>query len=102
MLGYLNYPDPYVAFGNDLFNSTAYRFAVNNLDGTYQLLMNGWSLQFNGEDITALKPIELNEPGNGIPEKDAAFELERFLKAYIQQYNYRLIHNKLVVTHGDE
>jgi len=98
VLGFLNYPDPFIAFGNNLFDTTSYRYAVNHLDGTYQLLMKGWSLHFNGEISTALQPIELYGSDDRIPEEDAALELELFIKAYMQEYNYRLINNKLVLA----
>ena len=96
ILGYLNYPDPYIAFGNNLFDTISDRYSVNFLNGTYQLLKDGWSLHFDGDETIATIPLELN-PGGEEPSDEVIPELENFLKAYIQQYNHRLINNQLIV-----
>ncbi len=39
ILGYLNYPEAYFAFGNDIFDNDARHFAVSYTNNTYQLIM---------------------------------------------------------------
>lgn len=104
VLGFMNFDKPYVAFGNDLFNSGENRFAVNHLNGSYQLIMGGWSLLYDGDKATGLYKLDgFAEQDNLIedyPEKsDGMLE---FLKAYIQQYQNRLIQNKLTITKDNE
>ena len=96
VLGFLGADTSYVAFGNDLFDSTAARYAVNHIDGTFQLLKWGWALQFDGKAVTGFRPMELYD-GESIDEEKARADMLPFLKAYIQQYNNRLLNNNLVI-----
>ncbi|MEN8225019.1 MAG: sulfatase-like hydrolase/transferase [Bacteroidota bacterium] len=104
VLSFLGYQKHYIAFGNNLFDSISDRYSVNHLDGTYQLIKDGWSLQFDGGSTVTLFPLELNYMAEGrqLSGEDAASELLGFLKAYIQQYNHRLINNQLIIYHRDE
>ena len=96
----LNYQDPFIAFGNNVFDGSEKHFAVNFLNGIYQIIDNEYVLQFDGNKSIALysyaedKLLENNVIGE-YPEK--VKNLERMLKAYIQQYNNRLIENRLSV-----
>lgn len=98
VLGFLDYPVSFIAFGNNLFESTSDRYSVSYLDGSYQLMKDGWSLLFDGDRVTSLMPLTLLNSGSRmIPLEEANEQLEPFLKAYIQQYNHRLIHNQLTI-----
>ena len=101
VLSFLGVDASYIAFGNDLFDSTAGRFAINRLDGTWQLLKAGWSMQYDGKDIVSFKPMELYH-GKTEHRPDEQNEILDFLKAYIQQYNNRLLNNELVIREDDE
>ena len=102
IMGFLDYPDPYVAFGNDLFDSSGDRFSVSHLDGTYQLIKDGWSLLFDGDKVLSCKPLLLFNDETTITKEEAEKELVLFLKAYIQQYNHRLITNQLTIKDSNE
>jgi phosphoglycerol transferase MdoB-like AlkP superfamily enzyme len=104
VLAHLNYPGAYIAFGNNLFDTTANRYSVNFLNDSYQLLKDGQSLLFDGEKTTAIYPLQLNgeTPLALTPSDEEVNKLELFLKAYIQQYNHRLINNQLVIRSQDE
>lgn len=100
VLGFLGYPEPFIAFGNDLFNDNADHFSVNYLTGTYTLIRDGYSLEFDGERTTSLfnlkkDPLQLHNLAGKEPNKQEP--LEAFLKAYLQQYNNRMIENRLIV-----
>lgn len=94
----LNYQHPFIAFGNNVFDGSEKHFAVNFLNGIYQIIDNEYVLQFDGNKSIALysysddKLLE-NNLINEYPEK--VKNLEIILKAYIQQYNNRLIENRL-------
>jgi phosphoglycerol transferase MdoB-like AlkP superfamily enzyme len=100
VLGYLNYDEPWFSFGNDRFNPGEKPFVVNYFNGLYQFMEDGYLLQFDGkkavgvynfkEDIT----LKNNLLGKNLPVEEA---LLKRLKAFIQQYNNRMVDNKLSV-----
>jgi phosphoglycerol transferase MdoB-like AlkP superfamily enzyme len=99
ILGYLGYNGTFIAFGNDLFHSgSAPRFSIHYLSGIYGLLKDGYYLENDGQRTTALYNLEkdpmqqVNIAGKAGKEQQ---ELERFLRAYVQQYNNRLTENRL-------
>jgi phosphoglycerol transferase MdoB-like AlkP superfamily enzyme len=96
IMGFLDYDSTYVAFGNDLFDPNGERYSINYIDGTYQLIKDGWSLHFDGSRAIGLYRLGEDEPKDLKKEyPEIVSELETFIKAIIQQYNYRLIHNQL-------
>jgi phosphoglycerol transferase MdoB-like AlkP superfamily enzyme len=105
ILGFLGYDGPWLAFGNNLFDSLDYRFSVNYLNASYQLLKDGYSLHYDGKRSTALYGLN-RENGQDIDllhqKEELRDSLETFLKALIQQYNHRMIHNQLTPGGRDE
>jgi arylsulfatase A-like enzyme len=98
VLAYLGYDKPFVSFGNNVFDSSLPRFSIHYISGTYGLIKDGYLLEFNGEKSTALFDLS-NDPmqrtnlvKKDIPVKDS---LVLFIKAFIQQYNNRVIENRL-------
>ena len=104
VLNHLNYSEPYIAFGNDLFNDDTAHFAVNYLSNVYQIFMGDYLLQFDGEKVISLYDLKedrfnknnLKGKGNEMEEK-----LLIKLKAFIQDYNRRLIDNDLVIKNKE-
>jgi arylsulfatase A-like enzyme len=98
VLDYLNYDKDYIAFGNSVFDTAAAHFSVHYISGIYGMIKDGYLLEFNGTKTTALfdlrndKLQKINLAGKKLPVMK---NLEGFLKAYIQQYNNRLIENRL-------
>jgi phosphoglycerol transferase MdoB-like AlkP superfamily enzyme len=98
VLGYLNYSKPFVAFGNNLFDPSSQRFAINYLEDSYQFLQGNYSLYFTENKLTAVYNRK-NDPyllenlvGKIDPEKELAL-----FKAVIQQFNNRMAQNRLVI-----
>ncbi|MCL2727089.1 MAG: sulfatase-like hydrolase/transferase [Bacteroidales bacterium] len=80
VLSYLGYDQPFFGFGRNIMDTTTQPFAIN-YTGNYQLIRNGNLLLFDGEQAVGLyDPEELD-----------------FIKAFIQQYNNRLLDGKLTV-----
>ena len=105
ILAFLNYKKPYVAFGNNLFEPTSCRFSVSYLNGSYQLIKDGYALQFDGSKATTMFILDGDESSavNLLQDEPLkALELETFLKSIIQQYNHRLISNNLVIRVANE
>ncbi len=100
ILNYVGYKQNSLAFGNDLFDSTATHFSIHYLSGIYGLIKDGYYLEFDGTRTTALynlktDPLQKNNiAGVSSPEKK---RLELFVKAYVQQYNNRLVENRMYV-----
>lgn len=98
ILSYLNFPDPYIAFGSNLLDSTSNRFAINYIEDSYQLLTDDFVLQITDDKLTAVYnrqvDPELKRNLLGVISVD---QQERFAKAVIQQFNNRMAGNRMVV-----
>ena len=99
-LHYLGYDRPFLTFGKSLLSDTPEKsYAVNYLGGLYQYFKGEYLLLFDGTKSTALIEVR-NDPQHKknllgtqpVIEK----EMERELKAIIQQYMHRMINDKLV------
>lgn len=100
LLNYLGYQKEYFAFGKDLFNTDSTGFAVNYIGNSFQLIHREWILQFDMEKTTGLYHLkndvlmQNNLAGKNLPEQ---VKLEKKIKAFIQQYNGRMVHNQMTV-----
>ena len=98
ILGYLNYPKPFVAFGNDLFNPSAQRFVINYLEDSYQFLYGDLAFYFTENKLTAIfnrkkDPYLLqNLLGHTNYENE-----QNLFKAVVQQFNNRMVQDRLVI-----
>jgi phosphoglycerol transferase MdoB-like AlkP superfamily enzyme len=98
VLDYLNFNRDYIAFGNSVFNTMSPHFSVHYISGIYGMVKDGYLLEFNGVKTTTLFNLrndslqKTNLVGKNLPVMKS---LEDFLKAYLQQYNNRLIENRL-------
>ena len=97
LLGMLHYDQPYIAFGCDLFNTSAdSTWAVNYTAGTYQYVKHGHVLQFDGNRTTAVYALtDCLMQQNVIGRFDRQERMELELKAIVEQYMYRMNHDKL-------
>jgi phosphoglycerol transferase MdoB-like AlkP superfamily enzyme len=96
ILAYKNYNKPFVSFGNNKLDTNTIDFAVQFKHPNYQLIKDKHLMTWNSDGIQNIYNLE----DDNILEKDLSLnfekkeELEQFLKAFIQQYNNRLILNK--------
>ncbi|KQC02327.1 LTA synthase family protein [Pedobacter sp. Hv1] len=100
VLNYLNYPKPYFAFGFDALNPTNTNFVVNNNDGSFSFYLGDYLLINDGQKSTALFDLKTDRlTKNNIIDKlpEVQQNMEQHLKAFIQQYNNRMIKDKLTV-----
>ena len=109
LMGMLHYDEPYFGFGIDLFNTPSdSTWAVNYLNGIYQYVKHGHVLQFDGEKTKAVYSLEdslmqHNLLQNGEAEANSSlstfhsslYQMERELKAIIQQYMERMTKDQL-------
>jgi len=100
ILNFLGYDRNYIAFGTDLLDTNSIHFSIHYLSGIYGLIKDGYYLEFDGNISTTLNDLG-NDPlqkanilGREKKEKE---KLELFIKAFIQQYNNRIIENRMMV-----
>jgi phosphoglycerol transferase MdoB-like AlkP superfamily enzyme len=99
VLGYLHYDKPYFAFGRDVFRENKTPIAFNFRD-TYNLYTGEYLLNFDGQKTVGLFNFTTDKMlrQNLQKEKpDVVASMEEQLKAVIQQYNNRLIENRITV-----
>ena len=102
ILDYLNYDQPYIAFGNSYFDANdTTGYVVNFSEPLYQISKGRYFLQFDGAKETGFyipdDDIMLQDNLIGrYPDEEAA--MLRLLKAEIQQYHTRMIENDLTVA----
>ncbi|MBF9255291.1 LTA synthase family protein [Pontibacter sp. 172403-2] len=100
VLGYLHYDKPYFAYGKDMLTPDhSDDFAINYL-GAYQWFEGEYMIQFDGEKTTAMynyvNDILLKtDLKDQLPEKRR--HMENRVKAFIQQYNNRMVDDNLQV-----
>lgn len=99
VLAYLGYEKPFFAFGeNALTQEKKHPYAVCYNHPVYQLLSDSLLLQFDGKQVCAAYNYQ-DDPmlQHNIVAETNTEEMEKFLRAYIQQYIYRLITNQLTI-----
>jgi phosphoglycerol transferase MdoB-like AlkP superfamily enzyme len=99
VLAYLGYSKPFFAFGeNVLTKDKKHPYAVCYNHPVYQLLSDSLLLQFDGKKVCAAYNYQ-NDPmlQDNIAEETNTEEMETYLRAYIQQYIYRLTTNQLTI-----
>jgi phosphoglycerol transferase MdoB-like AlkP superfamily enzyme len=101
ILDMLHYPKPFVAFGGSLLRENEPRFSLSYLNGNYQLIQDGYAWQTDHSISNALYNFEHDSLLNKdlyVNQKNNAAKMDKLLKAIIQQYNNRLIENKLSIN----
>lgn len=102
VLGNLHFNEPYFSFGRNVFGDEE-PFVFNYLNNTYQAFMGDYFLQFDGTKSIGLYNFKTDKTiSNNLlasrPEVVGKMELR--LKAFIQQYNNRMVDDKLTVEGG--
>ena len=97
VMGMLHYPKPYFGFGIDVLNTSAEdTWAVNYLNGIYQYVKHGHVLQFDGQQTKAVYALTdslmQHDVKGKVPQQP---QMERELKAIIQQYMERMTQDRL-------
>jgi phosphoglycerol transferase MdoB-like AlkP superfamily enzyme len=98
VLHYVDYRKDIFAYGNDLLDTAHTGFAVNFINEVFQLFQEDYLLQFDGNNTIALYNYNTDSLlQNNLMEKEPAIKqhMETQLKALIQDYYFRMIHNKM-------
>ncbi len=98
ILSYLNFPDPYVAFGNNLLDPKSRRFVLNYIEESYQFMSGDYVVYMTNDKLNAIynwkedPELRKNLLGTVDLQKD-----ELLQKAIIEQFNNRMADNRMVI-----
>jgi len=98
ILGQLKYDKPYFAYGNDVLHGNGDNCVVNYIDDTYQLFYKDYVLIADDRLVRGIYSFKTDRLlKNNIADKVGAIRdtLEIKLKAFIQQYNNRMLDNRI-------
>lgn len=100
VLGYLNFDQPYYGFGRNVFDSLSVPYTINYQSNAYQYFSGDYLLQY--DDVQDKSPGLYNFKNdvllktNLVSEDTVVLtEMETRLKAFIQQYNYSMVKDKM-------
>ncbi|MCO5236121.1 MAG: sulfatase-like hydrolase/transferase [Chitinophagaceae bacterium] len=106
VLSYLNYQKPFFAFGKNVLDTVGQplNFSVTYING-YRWIEDDYLLFYDGQESRSLfnfktDPLFLNNLLKEEPQRAA--QMEKHVKAFMQQYTNRLIRNRLVVGDHQE
>ena len=100
VLGLLNYPHPYLAYGIDILHTPPFEsWAVSYSNGIYQYVVGNTLLHFDGEKAVALYNLATDPLlKHNLLHSNSSQPDCHHLKALIQSYMQRMITNQLVIT----
>jgi len=100
LLDMLHYTKPFIAFGGSLLRDNEPRFSLSVLNGNYQLIQDKFALLTDLEKSNELyqytTDAKLSHNVSGI-NKEIELQQNNLLKSVMQQYNNRMIGNKLLI-----
>lgn len=99
LLSFLRYQKPFFSFGKNANDTNIYHYAVNYYNGIYQLNDDSLHLQFNGEEFTGMYRYKEDSllKNNLIKTEEIPQKPANTLKAFIQNYQQRMISNRLTL-----
>ncbi len=101
VLDYIGFRESYVCFGSSVFDPAAPRYALSYLNNSYLLVKDRHAMVYMPDSVAALYDLKtdpmqkINLVGKGDPSRD---KMLTFLRAVIQQYNYRLKNNRMTIN----
>lgn len=99
IMSYLGYNKPFVSFGVNLFDNKADRFVVNYNNDIYQIILNDTITYFDGKKIIGTYDMK-HDPSlkNNIYQKGRVEKAYSLVKAFVQQFNNRMIQDNLTIN----
>lgn len=103
VLNYLGYNKPFFSFGTNLLGKSSAdknNFAIHYTNSAYNIFYKNYLLIYSGKETLAL--YDMNEDPMQIidvksTKPDIVYAIERKIKAFIQQFNNRMLDNKLQI-----
>ena len=97
LFSFCQWNDSFSSFGNNALDSTLYHFTINYLSNSYLLFIDQYLIEFDGKNIQYIWDLSANANERRKEKKDCPRidEYEKLLQSIIQQFNNKLIYNKL-------
>jgi phosphoglycerol transferase MdoB-like AlkP superfamily enzyme len=98
VMDYLNYDRPYFALGKSVFDESGKGFAINLIDGSFQLIEDGKIFIMDDKNNSLLYNFTSDSSlSQNLSETDTltSTRMEIKLKAVIQNFNYSIINNSM-------
>ena len=102
LLGQLKYNKPYFAFGNDVLHEKGNNCVVNYINGTYQLFYGDHVMIADEKETKGIYNFKTDRLlKNNLEGKDGGIDdtLKLKMKAFIQQYNNRMLENRISIRY---
>lgn len=97
ILGYLGYNKSFFSFGFNLMDNDTDNFVVNTTGGNYNLYYKNYLLIFDGNKSIAIYDYKKSFTVNILEECSERKVMEQKIKAFLQQYNNRMIDNSMLL-----
>ncbi len=102
VLDYLGYSQPFFAFGKSIFRPAGTRIVMDELNNAYQFVWKGYIFKTKGVELVGIYNFSNDyKCWNNLIDKPEGIavrkEAEPYYKAFLQLYNYVLIHDKMHV-----
>lgn len=97
IFAYCGINEAFTTFGRNAFDDGAVHFAVNRLSGMYQLYIDHYLVEFDGQQIRYIWDLAIgpNRTPLSAEEVPEIAQYEKLLKSIIQQFNNGLLKNEL-------
>lgn len=102
VLNYLQYDKPYFSFGFDAFAPDRNNFVVSNIGNIYNFFMGDYFMTYGDKEVKSVYNLKADKfLEHDLKGKDPQVQdsLMKHLESFMQQYNNRMIHNKLVAEY---
>jgi phosphoglycerol transferase MdoB-like AlkP superfamily enzyme len=96
ILDYLNIKGSYLCFGKSVLDTSTQRMAVEYLGGVYSIFEDNYSMSFDGNRF--MEKTTLHDTLKTDMPKTVDLQMQLSLKSIIQQFNDRLMTNKMTIT----
>ena len=101
VLEMLNYPNDYIAFGQDIMDTNTSHYAIGHMSGNYHCFSHEYLLQYNSKDITGVYNYTNDALfKNNLKSLNDSTEshMLNFTQAFIQEYNRRMIKDEMSIS----
>ena len=106
-LALINHDKPYISLGNNLFDDNVPHYAINYIDNLFQIISEDLLVEFDADkdmicnvyDIK--KDYLLKQPLKNY-DKSRVDSMHTYLRAFLQDYNHRMITNKMSISKTKE
>lgn len=103
VLSLINHSGAYVCMGNSLFDDDVPHYAINYIDNQFQIISEDLMVEFDAEKDVIGKVYDikndylLRHPLESY-DKSRVDSMHVYIKAFLQDYNHRMINNKMSIV----